>query len=207
MVVPPTDRVQPAPPPPPSPAAVETSKAKAKPKPMPEQKVEKEAPGLIVYLDVDAGVGVAGGSGGARAALKVNGEPITSYEIEQRARLLSLQANIGPAAQERMKQILAAPSTNDRWKQIVDDTVKSNPGKTREQVLSILETRRGELGASLQRQAMEQAKASVLPGLRKKAREELIEETIKLQEARKGSIKPEENEIDNLINGLCSRTR
>lgn len=204
VVVPPTDRAAPTSPPPAPPAS---ESPKAKPKPKPEQKVEKKRPAATASADPDAGSGVISGSGSARAALKVNGEPITSYEVEQRARLLALQANLGSVAQERMKQIVASPATNDRWKQIVEDTIKSNPGKTREQIMAILEKRRTELGASLQRQAMDQAKASVLPSLRRQAREELIQETVKLQEARKGNIRPDENEINNLINGLAQQNK
>jgi peptidyl-prolyl cis-trans isomerase SurA len=203
VTVPPSDR---AAPPPPA-AAPEPPKAKAKPKPKPEQKAEKKRPSATASADGDAGPAISGPPGGARAVIMVNGEAITSYEIEQRARLLALQADVGHRAQENMKRMATSEAINSRWRQIVDDTVKSNPGKSRDEIMKILESRRAEFGASLQKQAVESAKASVMPGMREAARKELIEEVIKLQEAQRVGAKAEENEVENVVNTLAQNNK
>lgn len=208
VTVPPTTRPAPAPEAAPAaPAAVETHKVR--PKPKPEAKTEKKRPAATASSadGADTNPSPAGGGSGARAAIKVNGEPITAYEIEQRARLLAMQANLGQRAQENMKRIASSEATNARWKQMVEDTIRNNPGKSRDDIMKILETKRTELGQSLQRQALESAKASVLPGLRDSARTELIEETIKLQEARRNTVKVDETEVEGVINNLAQNNK
>lgn len=207
VTVPPVERPGAAPAPPPPPAATEAPRAK--PKPKPEPKAERKRPAATAIAGTDEGGPAVAGSGinAGRAAVKVNGEPITTYEIEQRARLLSLQANIGQRAQENLKRIVSSDSVNARWKQIVDDTIKNNQGKSRDDILKILEQRKAELGASLQRQAVDSAKASVLPGLRKQAREELIEEAIKQQEGRRAGIKVDESDVNVYIKNLADNNK
>ena len=42
----------------------------------------------------------------------VNDEPVTAYEVEQRARFLSLSANIGDKVKENFKRLAEQESTN-----------------------------------------------------------------------------------------------
>lgn len=210
MSVPPAN---PPPAPPPPPAAVKEAPA-AKPKtvaPKPKPKTEPSAAAkraaATASADADGAAPVSGGVNAGRAAIKVNGEPITSYEIEQRARLMSLQANIGERAQANLKRMVSSDTVNQRWKQIVENTIKANPGKGRDDIMKILEARRAEMGQTLQRQAVESAKASVLPELRKKAREELIEEAVKMQEARRVGVKPDDKEVEGFIDNLAQNNK
>jgi CHASE2 domain-containing sensor protein len=69
------------------------------------------------------------------------------------------------ALQADVSQRAASEAVSARWRQIVDDTVKSNPGKSRDEVMKILESKQAEYGASLQKQALDSAKESVVPGM------------------------------------------
>jgi peptidyl-prolyl cis-trans isomerase SurA len=177
----------------------------AKPAPKPKPKAAETPPAKSAAL---ANPGDAGRSGsGQSIAVIVNGDPITGYEIEQRARLLALSANLGERAQENMKKFVQSDSTNDRWKQIVQETLASNQGKTRDQVMAILEQRKQEFGQDLQRQAMESARASIMPSLRKGGLEELIEERLKLQEAKRVGTAPDEADVENVVKGFADRNK
>jgi peptidyl-prolyl cis-trans isomerase SurA len=135
----------------------------------------------------------------------VNDEPITGFEVDQRARLMSLQSDVSARAQENMKRIVASDDTNQRWRQIVEQTVRENQGKSREQIMAILEQKRAAFGESLRNQAIENAKASVLPGLRKAALEELIDERLKVQEAKRLQILVEDTDVENAIGSIAKR--
>ncbi|MEZ5819072.1 MAG: peptidylprolyl isomerase, partial [Hyphomicrobiaceae bacterium] len=126
----------------------------------------------------------------------VNDEPVTGFNVEQRARFLALSTNIGDRARERMKAFAQDPKTNERLKAILQETIAANRGKTREQIIAAFEVRKKAYVVSLQKQAVESARASVIPTMRKKALDELIEERLKLQEAKKLSIRISDKDVD-----------
>ena len=180
-------------------AAGKRTKAKAKPDgaPPPSHAVKAAAP-------APDRTGKGAGSGQSIVAL-VNDDPITAYEIEQRSRLMALQSNIGERAHESFKRLVQADSTQQRLRQVLQETIRANQGKAREQILAIFEERKQQFAANLQQQAVESARASVLPGLRKNALEELIEERLKLHEARRLNVSIDDAQVDNIIRGLAER--
>ncbi|MGE0766871.1 MAG: SurA N-terminal domain-containing protein [Hyphomicrobiaceae bacterium] len=137
----------------------------------------------------------------------VNDEPITGFNVDQRARFLALSGNIGDRARERMKAIAQDPKTNERLKAILQETITANRGKSREQILAAFEVRKKAFVVSLQRQAVESARASVIPTMRNKALEELIEERLKLQEAKKLSIVIADVDVDRLFKDMAQRNK
>ena len=56
-------------------------------------------------------------------------------------------------------------------------------------------------------QIKREARASTLPRLRKDAREELIEERLKLQEAKKAGIEVSDDEVKKMLTGLAERNK
>jgi peptidyl-prolyl cis-trans isomerase SurA len=171
--------------------------AKQKPKPKPK-----------------AAVATTGSVGGdakpAQAiALLVNDEPITAYEIEQRAKFLVMSSNIGAQAQENFKRIATAEATTAKLKAIFEQTVKEAQaqGKTREQFAAMFEARKKEFAMGMQKQALDGARAGALPKLKKDAQEELIEEKLKLQEARKVGIEVTDDETNRIIKGIAERNK
>ncbi len=137
----------------------------------------------------------------------VNDEPITAYEVDQRSRFMALSSNIGAKAQENFKRIVTAESTNTQLKAILEKTIQENQGKTREQIIAIFEERKKQFALGLQKQAIEGARASVLPGMRKAAQDELIEEKLKLQEARKLGAEISEADANKVLTDMAGRNK
>ncbi len=154
----------------------------------------------------DGSPGKAKGSGLSIAVL-VNDEPITAYEITQRQRMMGMSANVGEKAQAAFKAMIKAPSTSERLKAILNDTIKANEGKSREQIIDIFERRKKEFAMGLQKQAMDNARNSVLPGLKKEALEELIDERLKLQEAKRLNVAVGEEDVDRIIRGIAEKNK
>ncbi len=144
---------------------------------------------------------------GLAIAVLVNDEPITGYEIEQRQRMMGLGSNIGEKAQANFKRMLQDPSTNERLKAILGETIKANQGKTREQVIAIFEERKKQFAIGLQKQAVENARASVLPTLKKGALDELIEEKLKLQEAKKNNVVASDDDVARIVRSLAEKNK
>lgn len=176
-----------------------TPPAAAKPKPKPAAKKEKD-------LTTAATQTPESGSVQGIAAL-VNDEPITAFEVQERARFLVLTVDFAERAKANMKAMAQDPKINDRLKAILEDTIKSNPGKSREQIIAAFEERKKALVTSLQQQAVASARASFIPGLRKKALEELIEERLKLQEAKKLGVLAADDEVEKAFKGLAERNK
>lgn len=151
--------------------------------------------------------GASNSSSGQAIVVLVNDEPITGYEITQRQRMLGLSANIQNQAAENFKRILQQPGTNERLKAILNDVINANRGKTKEEVIAIFEARKKQFAQSLQKQAVEGARASVLPGLRKSAIEELIDERLKTQEAKRLNVLASEEEADRMLKGIAERNK
>jgi peptidyl-prolyl cis-trans isomerase SurA len=137
----------------------------------------------------------------------VNDEPITAYEVEQRARLNSLSAGIGERAQENFKRMIAQESTTNQLKAILNEVVQQNQGKTREQILAIFEERKKQFALNLQKQAVDSARAAAVSTQRKGALEELVEERLKLQEAKRQNTLAEEADVDRVIKGIADRNK
>jgi peptidyl-prolyl cis-trans isomerase SurA len=104
---------------------------------------------------------------------------ITEDEIEQRARLLALSANIGSQAKENFQRLVKSKSTEDRLRALQQEVIDANPGKTREELIAIFQERQKGFGAALQKQAVEEAREALMPKLRRAAREELVSERLR----------------------------
>lgn len=198
-------RVAPAQPATLPPVTVRTAPVKAAPA-KPPTTVAKAGP-------ADSGAAAPAGeakslsASGQAIAVLVNDEPITGYEIQQRQRMMGLSANIQAQASDAFKRMLQNPSTNERLKAILNETINANKGKTKEQIIAIFEERKKEFAQSLQKQAVESARASVLPGLKKAALDELIDEKLKMQEAKRLNLLASEDEANNLVKGIAERNK
>jgi len=137
----------------------------------------------------------------------VNDEPITGFNVEQRARFLALSGNIADRARARMKAYAQDPKTNERLKAILKETIAANRGKTREQIIAAFEARKKAFVTGLQKQAVESARASLIPDLRKKALDELIEERLKFQEAKRLSIVVSDDDVKKMFNDMAQRNK
>jgi peptidyl-prolyl cis-trans isomerase SurA len=149
----------------------------------------------------------ASSRGGQGIVVIVNDDAITAYEIEQRARFLGVSANVGQQAKENFQKLVKSDSTEQQMKALQQDVIRANPGKTREQLMAIFQERQKELGMALQKQALESARAALLPKLKKEAKEELIEDRLKLQAAKKLGIEVTDQEVKTLLSELAGRNK
>ena len=184
-----------APPPPASKPA-----AAAKPK-------KPKAPTQVASRTDNSAEGRASETKGSSIAVLVNDEPITGYEIDQRQRLLGLSSNVGEKAQANFKRMLQDPSTTERLKAILGEVIKANQSKTREEVIAIFEERKKQFAISMQRQAMDSARSAVLPTLRKSALDELIEERLKLYEAKRLNVLASDEDVSRVVKSLAEKNQ
>ncbi len=141
-------------------------------------------------------------------AVLVNDQPITNYEIEQRQRYLGLgAADIRKKAQTKFKSLIQSKSTTTRLRAILGEIIQENRGKSKEEILKIFEQRKKAYAKSLQKRAVASARKSIMPGLRKKALDELIEERLKIHEAKRLNVVASKEEIDKIINGIARRNK
>ena len=134
-------------------------------------------------------------------AVLVNDEPVTGYEIQQRAKFIALNANVSEQVKENFKRMVQAESTNKQVKAIYDDVMRK--GGTKEE----FEQRKTQFAMGLQKQALESARAGLIPKFRKEAQEELIEERLKLQEAKRVGIDITDDDVKRMMKSLADRNK
>jgi peptidyl-prolyl cis-trans isomerase SurA len=145
--------------------------------------------------------------GGQGIVVVVNDDAITAYEIEQRARFLGLSANVGAQAKEAFQRLVKSERTEQQLQALQQEVIRSNPGKTREQLIAIFQQRQKEFGLSLQKQALESARSGLVPKFKKDAREELIDDRLKLQAAKKLGIEVTDKDVKTLLTDIATRNK
>jgi len=190
-------------------AAQQPAAATAAPKaaPVPKSKTAAATKPTETAAAANPGEARALAATGQSIAVLVNDEPITGYEINQRQRMLGLSADIKDRATNAFKSLLQQPSTSEKLKGMLNEIIQANKGKTKEQIIAIFEERKKQFALSLQKQAVDSARASVLPGLRKAALEELIDERLKMQEARRLNVLASEEDANRLVKSIAERNK
>jgi peptidyl-prolyl cis-trans isomerase SurA len=136
----------------------------------------------------------------------VNDEPITGFEVDRRAMMLS-GTTVQAQAKANFEAIVKNPKTSQRLKAILGEVIKANEGKPRDEIISIFEQRKKEFGMSIQKEAFEKARKAALPTVKKQAIEELIDEKLKLQEAKKQSVTVDDAEVTRMLAGIAARNK
>lgn len=138
----------------------------------------------------------------------VNDEPVTAYEIQQRTQFLAMHtAGGGPdmkaKAEARWAQIVKDPRTNERLQALF----REKNIKTREQAQALQKEFAQKLQVNMIEQLKREARASTLPKFKKEAQEELIEERLKLQEAKRLGIEVPNEEVKRVLKGIAERNK
>jgi peptidyl-prolyl cis-trans isomerase SurA len=136
----------------------------------------------------------------------VNDEPVTSYQIEQRARFLALgAAPSGPEfkakAEARWAQIIQDPKTSARFQ----DLLREKKVQSREEAQALQKTFLTGLQQEMLEQLRREGRASAVPKVKGEAKEELIEERLKLQAAKKLGIEVSDAEVARLLTDVAQR--
>jgi peptidyl-prolyl cis-trans isomerase SurA len=138
----------------------------------------------------------------------VNDEPITAYQIEQRAALLALNSSGGgpelkARAEARWAQIVQDPKTNERFQHLL----REKNVRTREEAQALQKQFLMDLQKNMIEQLRREARAGVMPRLRKEAKEDLIEERLKLQEAKKLGIEISDDDVKRILQAIAERNK
>ncbi|HEY8247775.1 MAG TPA: SurA N-terminal domain-containing protein [Hyphomicrobium sp.] len=130
----------------------------------------------------------------------VNDEPITGYEVEQRVTLAMLGA---PDVQRKLQAKLKSPNMNEQFKAFAMKRLQANPPKTEAEQQARVKQLQGEFVGSMKAQVEKE----YVPTARKQALDELIDERLKLQEAKRLSIVTADDEVDRVISGMAERNK
>ena len=103
--------------------------------------------------------------------------------------------------------MVQAESTNQKVRAILEEVIRTNPGKSREQIGEIFEKRKTQFALGLQKQAVDSARAGLIPKFKQEAQEELIEERLKLQEAKKNGIDITDDEVKRMMKTIADRNK
>jgi peptidyl-prolyl cis-trans isomerase SurA len=138
----------------------------------------------------------------------VNDEPVTAYEIQQRANFLALYSGGGgqdlrAKAEARWAQIVKDPKTNERLQALF----REKNVRSREEALAVQKQYVQTLQKNMIEQLKREAHAATMPKLKKEAQEELIAERLQLQEAKRIGIEVPEDEVKRVVNGIAERNK
>ncbi len=183
--------------------------APAKPKPA------KAAP-AVKNSAAASGKTAAAGSTGAGSKPKggnqsivalINDEPITVYEVEQRAAFIALSSGAGgdmkAKAEARWKQIIKDPATSTKFQELL----KAKNVQTKEEAQALQTTFVKGLQSNMVEQLRRETRTGAVAGSRAKAQDELIDEKIKLQEAKKLSALASDEDVNVLIRSIAERNK
>ena len=138
----------------------------------------------------------------------VNDEPVTAYAVEQRARFMAISStdasnDLRSKAEARWRQIMADPKTNDRFQNFLKD----RQPKSKEEAATLQKEFVTNLQKSMLEQLRDEGRASSVARYRKVAQEELIEERLKVQAAKKLGIEVSDAEVNGIVKGLADRNK
>lgn len=114
---------------------------------------------------------------------------------------------IGEIAKTNFKSLLKRKSVGVDLKKILKRTIDANKGKSREEIIALFEKKKKAYAINLQKRAVNSARKSVLSGLYKQALEELINERLQMQEARRNNVVASDADVNNAIKKLASRNK
>lgn len=150
----------------------------------------------------------AGRAGQQGIVALVNDEPVTAYAVEQRARFMAVSTtdagnDLRAKAEARWREIMADPKTNDRFQNFLKD----RQPKSKEEATALQKEFVTNLQKSMLDQLREEGSAASIARYRKQAQEELIEERLKVQAAKKLGIEVSDAEVNSVVKGLADRNK
>lgn len=168
---------------------------------------KRSAKADVNKADVKKADAVPVAPGQQRIVVIVNDEAITARDIEQRARFAGLSTNIGDQVKEKFGELVKTESVQMALRKMQEEIVASNPGKSKDELIAILKERQAELGASLQKKVVDGIRATLMPKMTKVATDELIDERLKLQEAKKLGVEITDADVKALIMGVAGNNK
>ncbi len=131
-------------------------------------------------------------SAGQKIYVLVNDEPISAYDVRQRVNFMLLGAN---EVTKRMRRELRSPNIQDQFRKFA---IKHKP-QSQDEVKA--------LQKKFVTQMRRNAERSVRPAIRSRAVRELINERLKLQEAKRLNILIGEDDLKTYMEGLAKQNK
>jgi peptidyl-prolyl cis-trans isomerase SurA len=144
---------------------------------------------------------------GTSIVLLVNDDPITQYEVTQRARLMALRGNLKDRVKADFRRLIQQKSTNEQLRAILKRTIQENQGQPRDVILKKFEQRKKAFAVSLQKRAIASARASLAQGFQKQAVDTLVEERLKLHEAKRLKVLIDKKQLNAAISSIAQRNK
>jgi len=120
--------------------------------------------------------------------VKVNGEPITSFDVSQRQKFMALTSG---ALGKRMRTLLQSPSTQEKFQAYVQERRPTSQAEAQ----------------ALQKEFVDKLQSQVIADINKKTRseaiDELIEERLMLQEAKRQKVSVSDAEVDKRLTAMA----
>jgi peptidyl-prolyl cis-trans isomerase SurA len=152
--------------------------------------------------------GAPAAKGSQAIVVLVNDEPVTAWEIEQRASLIAANSQVNPKemqakASARWQQVIKDPKTNERFQEMV----RQSKVTTQEQANELQK----QFAAKLQGEIIEQVKRDARTGMtnqyRKRAQEELIDERLRVQEGKKLGVEITEEDLKRVMTNIAKTNK
>lgn len=142
----------------------------------------------LLALIVLASIFVSPATADLGVAALVNGEPISTREVEQRQRFLAITSGFNEELKSQFQAIIKKPETQEKFKAFVQ--TREAPRNKEEQV-ALQREFIGELQKSIQARVVQGRMSS----LRQKALDELIDEKLMLQDAKENGVVVTDQEV------------
>lgn len=136
----------------------------------------------------------------------VNDEPITRYEVQKRREMMALQGNLQGHVKKHFDKMIKDPKTSARLKEILQETVKANQGKSKDEIIEIFNKRKSAYAKKLQQRAIAKARATVMPP-EKEALDALIDERLKIQEAKRLNVMATDEQVNQMLGKLAKQNK
>jgi len=148
------------------------------------------------------------GKGTQAIVVLVNDEPITAWEIEQRASLIATSSGGNPRdmkakAEARWAQIVKDPRTNERFAEYM----RQHNVQSEQQAKALQAEFVKKLQSDMIEQIRRESRAGMTAQFRKQAQEELIEERLKVQEGKRLGVEVPDDEAKRLLQAVADRNK
>jgi parvulin-like peptidyl-prolyl isomerase len=132
----------------------------------------------------------------------VNGDAITAADLEARQFDLIGKDTIVKAVQEESQQLGRHPAVAQELKRLLAAVVQENPEGTREQIRAAVQEKAVVFTDTL---AVRRVKPKLFADVEAKAMDQLVDEQLMLQEAKRQGVTADEVEVDKLAEGVAKR--
>ncbi|MDX2264649.1 MAG: SurA N-terminal domain-containing protein [Hyphomicrobiales bacterium] len=117
----------------------------------------------------------------------VNGDPISSYEVDQRQRFLAMTSGFGDEMKKRFQAAIKSPETNQRFREFM----QARRPQTKEEQKALQD----EFIAGLQKTIRDSVIRSRAGANRNQALKELVDEKLMIQDAKKNGIVVSDDDV------------